>query len=518
MYNDIRKGNIMQKKVLSLTLAILIVVACVFGLVACNNDDGEQHSEFAQLQGGRPDYASLFTAEDKALIDKAVAGNVTEDEMKAAVIALYTTANNSRINTPKSLVVQESLANSNAMESVKILMHAFNLRDGNKWYYQLATDVDSGDGFIDDLIAEFGAGYLKVGYCLGTDDNADGETDYYYFGEIGSQFNCDCSPTTFPYATFAFPEGTHPFQESMTLEEFNDTLNVLQSIHEINNMDFCEEIIADGAKITLEDNVYKVTFSVDMNADGDLLEKWFAMPKKDMAVGGQTLTKYNYYNAVLEVWDNGYAKYFESSADREAGMGGGKPIDKYVYFWNEDEIVELVSSDTAIQAYNENNDEGEQINTVDECLSYYTNHDNFQFVPKKLKMTEIFGIAVGCIAAVIIIIVVTIEVLVKKGKLPKLAKRRADNKAKRLAKKNAKKGVNRSLQDEENSADENATEDGGDDKQTAEGAIVIDYTDKLGDKTVFYGEDVVVTRSDEPIDLAFGVTPLDARDDDDKQD
>ena len=277
----------------------------------------------------------------------------------------------------------------------------------------------------------------------------------------------------------------------MTLAEFNYELNVLDEIHEICNMDFCKEIIADWAKITFDNNIYKVEFSVDTNADSELLAKWFAMPKKDMAVGGQTLTKYNYYNAILEVWDNGYAKYFESSADREAGMGSGSPVDKYAYVWNDDEIVDIVCTDTAIAEYNENSVRNERVDSIDECLEFYTDHDHFQFVARKLNVFVVAGIVIGCVVAVVIAIVVTIEVLVKKGKLPKLAQRRADAKAKRLAKKSAKNGLSEDTQEAQNSIDD----------------VVSNENNAENNEFNNGAQD----------DEAFGVTPLDAKVDEDKE-
>ena len=118
-----------------------------------------------------------------------------------------------------------------------------------------------------------------------------------------------------------------PFANAMTLDEFNTKLNVLRSIHEINNMDFCAEIIADNATIKLENGLYTVDFEIDMDSDTALLEKWFAKPQEDMKEGGQSINKYNSYTATLQAWDNGYAKYFESHADRDAGTASGKPVD-----------------------------------------------------------------------------------------------------------------------------------------------------------------------------------------------
>ena len=66
----------------------------------------------------------------------------------------------------------------------------------------------------------------------------------------------------------------------------------------------------------------------------------------------------------------------------------------------------------------------------------YSNPDYVNTI--NLGFFEILGIVLGCIAAVVIVIVVTIEVLVKQGKLPKLAAKREKAKQKRLAKKAAK--------------------------------------------------------------------------------
>lgn len=431
----------MQKKVLTTMLAILIVAMCAFTMFACDKDTD---AEFVMPIGSRPNYDSLFSSEDNALIQKALNNTATDEEMKSAVMALYNTANNSRLNTAKSLVVQESDAGSGMGT---ILMHAFNLRSGDKWYYQLATQVSTGNEALNSIMSEF-AGFLKIGYT-----NGDG--NYYYFNDIGAAYNCDCSVSTFPYASFTVPEDATLFEDAMTLDKFNDTLNVLVGIHEINNMAFCAEIIADGATVQrLEDDgnaYYRVEFSVDVNADKDLVNNWFAMAKKDMAAGGQTLKSYKYYNAVLEVWDNGYAKSFESHSSRDAGaLASGDPVDKFSYIWDEEEIIALVKEDKVF----EDLDGDVVFESIDDCLAYYTDKDNIKVVPKQLGVFEIAGIVIGCIVAVIIAIVVTIEVLVKKGKLPKLAARREAKKQKRIAKKNAKKGIVDTAEADENNEGE----------------------------------------------------------------
>lgn len=323
--------------------------------------------------------------------------------------------------------MQESDA---GISMAKVLMHSFNLRQGDKWYYQLATSVQpaSDDPLYKVMAAAAAAfaGYLKVAYTHG-----DGE--YWFFAGKGAAYSCDCSVPTFPYAKFEIQEKDHPFETPLTLDEFNNKLHVLSdSIHEINNMDFCADIIADNATIKFENGIYTVDFAIDMDSDAELLEKWFAKPQEDMKEGGQSINKYNSYTATLQAWDNGYAKYFESHADRDAGTASGKPVDKYSYVWTEAEILKLVGQDVEIKEKDKHN----RLETIDDYIEMYSNPDYVNTI--KLGFFEILGIVLGCIAAVVIVIVVTIEVLVKQGKLPKLAAKREKAKQKRLAKKAAK--------------------------------------------------------------------------------
>lgn len=429
----------MKKRIIASVLALTLIATCVFALAACNNNGGDDQdipTSFEMPVGARPDYSTLESfAANKAIIDKGVAESAKADSdetkdqaaIKAAVMALYTAANESRINTPLSLVVQESDA---GIDMAKVIMHSFNLRNGDKWYYQLATSVQpASDNKMAQLLAEAAkpfAGYLKVAYT-----NGDG--NYWFFAGKGAAYSCDCSVPTFPYAKFEIQEKDHPFESPLTLDEFNDKLHVLSnSIHEINNMDFCAEIIADNATITYENGIYTVDFAVDTAPNDELVKNWYRKPQEDMKEGGQKINFYNSYTATLQMWDNGYAKYFESHADRDAGTASGKPVDKYSYVWTESEILQLVGQDVDIKE----KDKHSRIETVDQYIEAYSNPDYVNTI--QLGFFEIFGIVVGCIAAVIIVIVVTIEVLVKKGKLPKLAAKREKAKQKRLAKKAAK--------------------------------------------------------------------------------
>ncbi len=433
----------MKKRIIASVLTLTLIATCVFALAACNKEDIP--SSFEMPVGTRPNYDSLISEEDKAIIDKGVDESAKadndetkdQDAIKKAVMALYTTANESRINTPLSLVVQESDA---GIDMAKVIMHSFNLRNGDKWYYQLATSVQpaSDDPLYKVMAAAAAAfaGYLKVAYT-----NGDG--NYWFFAGKGTAYCCDCSVTTFPYAKFEIQEKDHPFKSPLTLDDFNNKLHVLSgSIHEINNMDFCADIIADNATIKFENGLYTIDFAIDMNSDSELIEKWFAKPQEDMKEGGQEIKYYKSYKATLQMWDNGYAKYFESHADREAGTASGKPVDKYSYIWTEKEILDLVGQDVDIKA----KDKYSRIETIDQYIEAYSNPDYVNTI--QLGFFDIFGIVVGCIAAVIIVIVVTIEVLVKKGKLPKLAAKREKAKQKRLAKKAAKNEKKIALIDE----------------------------------------------------------------------
>ena len=147
----------MQKKIPCVFMCIVVLTLAMGAFVACNSS--ELPSTFEMPEGSRPDQASLFSAEDMSKINAALSAGATQEQKKEAVMILYSTANASRINTPLSLVVQESDA---GISMGRVLMHSFNLRNGDKWYYQLATSVKTDSQFFDAILAAT-AGYLKVG-------------------------------------------------------------------------------------------------------------------------------------------------------------------------------------------------------------------------------------------------------------------------------------------------------------------------------------------------------------------
>ena len=102
----------MKKRIIASVLIVALMATCLLAFAACDKD--EVPAEFEMPVGDRPDKASLISAEDQAIIDKGLAESAKDDDdeskdqdaIKAAVMALYNTANRSRIETPISLVVQ----------------------------------------------------------------------------------------------------------------------------------------------------------------------------------------------------------------------------------------------------------------------------------------------------------------------------------------------------------------------------------------------------------------------------
>lgn len=438
---------IMRKKIVVFVLMIGLFMSCASCLVACNTS--KQTIDLVLKGGSRPDFDPLFSDEDMKAInaamtpvtdsevaqakeegiyvgwtDEEIRTYISEKRKKSAVMLMYNVANRSRKETPLSLMLQ----NSNAgIPLGEVIMHGFNLKSGDKWYYQLATSAQTDDPTWNSVIDLF-AGLLKVAYTSG-------DGNYYYSITSGSAPNCDCTLKTFPYATFAVTEEPKLYNE----EEFKEELHYLDNMHEINNMLFCEEILEDGATITYDSahRFYRIEFAVDMKADGVLLRDWYALAQKDMQVSGNSISKYNYYRAVMEIWDNGYVKYFKSESDRSAGVASGSPVDEFSYLWVESEIMSILREDERVSDALLFDDT--IFLTPDEFIEFYSDP---QVVQAKLGKAEKILISVGSVLGVLIIgaIVssITVNVLVKKGKLPKLAAKREAKKRSRLARKEAK--------------------------------------------------------------------------------
>jgi len=409
-----------MKKKVSIIVTIVFLMVLLLSLVACNKTI--EKSEFDLPVGSFP--SSLdnnITSGELAIINAGMKNDATEDEKKSAVMTLYTIANNSRMNTPVSLMVQ----NTDMTPKINlgyVSMRGFTLKLNDSWFYQFAAQGVSDDSTAAMLLNALGSQQLQIAYT-----NGDGK--YYYLKEMSDKPECDCSLTVFPYATFKV---TKELTEYATEDEFQAARYYLTSQLEINNMNLQKDIIADNANITYDasSHIYKVEFAVDTkNSDSNKLKEWWACANKDLSDAGNSIESYDYWYATMEVWDNGYVKSFISSEKRNAGMAGGETTNAFSYLYDESEIKTLLAQDARF---------GNTASTfsLNEFYNGYIQIANNKQPAQMSKLIKIVIIVVCVLVVVIVGIIVTVEVLVKKGKLPKLAARRQRRKEKRLAKKN----------------------------------------------------------------------------------
>ena len=136
------------------------------------------------------------------------------------------------------------------------------------------------------------------------------------------------------------------------------------------------------------------------------------------------------------MWNNGYVKSYFAEYARDAGMGSGLTVDKFNYIWKDDEILNVISSDHRIKK--EGINDKNTFKTYADYIKYYIDQD---IVASTLPPLYIALIVIGAVVFAAIVAVVVVEILVRKGKLPKLAAKREAKKQKRLAKKAAKNGT-----------------------------------------------------------------------------
>lgn len=437
------------KKFLCLIFAFLILALSVVTLLGgvrtayAEGEDADVYRTFWSPQGTRPSFDSLINAEALAKIDSALEEGADVDLLKQAAITLYDIANESRMGAyGTSLMLQESFmgikslggslsANMDFKDAMAIVkMRGFTLKDGEEWYNQFAAALQS-DGGMGSLMQMLGVStMIKINYHLAS------EPDKYYFNLMdkpseAKTYAINCDRDEFPYQTFSVTQEATAYD----LDGFKNAINILNAPNEIYNMEFMPQILGDDVTIEHKDGLYKVHFSVDPNADKELLDRWARMPKKDMEAGGQTLNSYLKYICDLEVWDNGYAKSYYAEYVRDAGFGSGITVDKFNYIWNEKEVFDIISDDfrlddiDSISKY--------QLRTAGDYINYYI---TTEIVKSTLPPLYIALIVIGALVVAAIVAVIVVEILVKMGKLPKLAAKREAKKQKRLSKKTAKKG------------------------------------------------------------------------------
>lgn len=438
----------------SLIVVMLLMSAVLF--VACNKEEevastGEFLKDVATKFATRPsEFDSLFDAAAKSAIEKGVAeaqksdDDETKDQeaIKDAVMLLYNTANNSRLNNEHqkkgvSLMVQRSLGGN---EQGRVYMNGFTLQSGGKWYYQLASQAAKGDVAGFETIAKIMspiAGNLQVAYTLDSQK-------YNYAYIMGTATQMDCTSNVFPYASFIIPKGEEP-KEYEDFEAYKADRNCRDGQLELNNMRIYRELLKD-CQISYDSakHCYSVKFAIDCeNGDEELLKDFQSNSRLDLDIGVKSFTINNTisgWRAELEVWDNGYVRAFRSYEDwamivKVIGMNvpvESHPSNEFVYVWNTEEIIKIISQDERLEKTLRSNIVEHDNVKIEKCIDYYANlaQNNSVFVFDWFT----FSLALaGSVVGAIIIVAIVLAILFKKGKLPKLQAAIERDKARRKA-------------------------------------------------------------------------------------
>lgn len=404
-----------KKRVLLLIVAMFIIAVSAFSLFACNKNEKSSHA--LNLDEGTYPSAlpSNFQGDELAKINAGLQTGASVDAVKEAVFAMYNVANRSRRTAELSLMVQhtESGSGISAMD-----FKGYTLRSGNAWYYQLPREA-----------AFDGLSNTQVAYTL------DRET--FYYAKLDSSSGAKCHDIdTFPYATFILTEAPKAYN----FDEYREHRFFLDDQLELCNMKLILDLVDETSSIAYdaEKHIYTVTLNIDCDeGDYDLLKEWAAQAQAEANSEMEVERTYEKWDSVIEIWDNGYVKSFEYDEYWKGNIGSfkldGPATSHFKFFYEEDEIMTLIKQDTRFNALS---DEDKELMTTP--LSFIEMYCGTEISAGNLVSWQIALIVLGCIVFVVIVIVVTIEILVKKGKLPKLAAKREADKQKKLAKKQAK--------------------------------------------------------------------------------
>ncbi len=445
-----------MRKFVCVSLIVVLLLTSAVLFVACNKEDevtstGEFLKDVATKFATRPsDFDSLFDAAAKSAIEKGVAeaqksdDDETKDQeaIKDAVMLLYNTANNSRLNNEHqkkgvSLMVQRSLGGN---EQGRVYMNGFTLQSGGKWYYQLASQAAKGDVAGFETIAKIMspiAGNLQVAYTLDSQK-------YNYAYIMGTATQMDCMSNVFPYASFIIPKGDEP-KEYENFDAYKADRNCRDGQLELNNMRIYRELLKD-CQISYDSakHCYSVKFAIDCeNGDEELLKDFQSSSRLDLDIGVKSFTINNTisgWRAELEVWDNGYVRAFRSYEDwamtvKVIGMNvpvESHPSNEFVYVWNTEEIIKIISQDERLETTLRSNTLAQDSVKIEKCVDYYANiaQNNSVFVFDWFT----FSLALaGSVVGAIIIVAIVLAILFKKGKLPKLQAAIERDKARRKA-------------------------------------------------------------------------------------
>ena len=416
----------MQKRnVLTVCCTFVVVLLLCMTLFACDKKDGDVQNHALNLEEGTFPSAlpSNFQGEESATVQQGLQQGASVDEVRQAVFAMYNVANRSRKTADLSLMTQHTNAGEGFM-----LFQGFELKSGNAWYYQLPTQ--SPYPLLESMIS-----YTTLAYTL--------NSETFYFAHLDSTSHPVCKDQdVFPYGTFI--RNKNP--DAYSFEEYKEHRFFLDDQLELCNMKFSLEMVDETSETSydLETHVYKVKLVTNCTLDDDTMREWYkqAFNEGNMyAPFNAKCTKRHYYYwiAEFEVWENGYIKFLNYSEkwDSDNSLVNSDAISKFKFFYDEDEIMALVKQDARFTSL----DEEQQAEFVSPLsfIEFYSNAP----ISKQIVLLDwhIILIVFGSVIFAVIVVVVGVEVAVKKGRLPKLAAKRAENKRKRLEKKNQKKGI-----------------------------------------------------------------------------
>lgn len=246
---------------------------------------------------------------------------------------------------------------------------------------------------------------------------------------MGTATQMDCSSNVFPYASFIIPKGNEP-KEYDGFDAYREDRNCRDGQLELNNMRIYEDLLKD-CEIKYENDVYSVKFEIDCeNGDEQHLEDFQKNSRMDLDIGVKSFTISNTisgWRAELEVWNNGYVRAFRSYEKWNMIVNvfnkdipvKSEPSNEFVYVWNTDEIVKIISGDNRLETTLRSNTLAQDSVKIEKCIDYYANlaQNGSEFVFDWFTFTLAFA---GSVVGAIIIVAIVLAILFKKGKLPKL--------------------------------------------------------------------------------------------------
>ncbi len=442
-----------KKRLILITTVLLIGILALMVLCSCTNTSGPSASddyqkEVEQKQKDREDddyeyedeevvdptqlnegvypstLPSLFYDMETEAVQDGLQAGATTLQVRSAVLAAYNVANRSRKQAENSLMIQHT-------DSGMMIFNGFELKSGNAWYYQLPTEAP---GLLDFL------SYTAVAYTY------DSETFYYVWLDDRSFPKCR-GVDVFPYAKFLRYEDATAYN----FDEFKARRFFLDDQLELCNMKFSLDLIDDTSEISYDADahVYTVKLVVNTGVDAAALKEWYFQAFSEGNNNPQSpktnYRTYDYWYATIEIWDNGYVKSlrYDEKWGTDNAVVGSTAFSEFKFFYGEDEILAIIQTDPRYQSLSE--EEKAQLTSLADYVTFFI--PPISAVP--LRTWQIVLIALGCAIFAVIVIVVGIEVAVKKGRLPKLAAKREADKQKRLAKKAAKKGAPLESSDQE---------------------------------------------------------------------